>query len=156
MLNYNNTKRMSFNSESHTSKDITEHGNYSPVEDEDIIFIGTTPEISVIVSPIGKNIVIPQTNRFSERKSDHNRQPPRQHNSFYHQPKSAPYSSYYQPQPAKYNQRQQYFQNRKTQQAYHKNDYNRDKVKKNGDIHSDIPTTEKKYPIFHWETILMQ
>ena len=68
MLNYNNTKRMSFNSESHISKDITEHGNYSPVEDEDIIIIGTTPAISTSFSPIGINIIIPQKNRFSERK----------------------------------------------------------------------------------------
>ena len=51
--------------------------------------------------------------------------------------------SYYQPQPATYNQCQHYFQDRITQQSFSKNDYDREKVGKHGNIHSGIPTPEK-------------
>ena len=64
------------------------------------------PEISTRFSPIGRNVVIPQKRRFSERKIDHNCKSRGQHNS-----------SYYQPQPSIYNQLQQYHQDRITQQA---------------------------------------
>ena len=30
------------------------------------------------------------------------------------------------------------------------------KVVNNGNIHSGIPTPDKKYPLFHWEMIIMQ
>ena len=45
-------------------KNINEHGNKPPVEDEEIRIIGTTPEISTSFSPIGRNIVIPQTHHL--------------------------------------------------------------------------------------------
>ena len=47
-----------------SDKNINDRGNKSPVEDEEIIIIGTTPAISTSFSPIGRNIVVPQANRF--------------------------------------------------------------------------------------------
>ena len=44
----------------------------SPFYDEDIIIICTRPAISNTFSPIDRNIEIPQTHRFRERKPDHN------------------------------------------------------------------------------------
>ena len=44
---------------------------------------------------IGRNIVILQTNVFSERKQDHNWKCSGQHNSFYYQPHHATDSLYY-------------------------------------------------------------
>ena len=66
----------------------------SPVEDEEIIIIGTRPEISITFTPIGRHIKITQKHRFSEIKLDHNWKSCGQHNL-----------SYYRPQPATYNQR---------------------------------------------------
>ena len=115
-------KIISFKSASYSSKTINGHGNKSPIEDEEIIIIGTNPEISTSFPPIGINIVIP--NLFSsERRLDHNWKSSGQRNSYYYQKKSATDLSYYQPQPAKYNQRQKYFQYRRTQQDFSKNDY---------------------------------
>ena len=57
-----------------------------PVEDEEIIVIGTRPAISRMFSPICRNMEIPQTHRFSERKLDHNWQFYGQHYSSYYQP----------------------------------------------------------------------
>ena len=68
----NNNKKMSFNSASYSSKTMNENGNKSPVEDEDIIIIDTTPAISTSFSTIGRNIVIPQTHYFSEIKKYYN------------------------------------------------------------------------------------
>ena len=65
-------------------------------------------------------------------------------------------SSYYQPQPTTCNQRQQYHHYRITQQAPFINDYDKGKVVKHGNINIGIPTLDKKYPLFHWEMILMQ
>ena len=54
----------------------------------------------------------------------------------------------YKPQPATYNQFQQYCKERITQQDRSKNDYDRDKVVKLGNIHSGINTPNKtKVPI---------
>ena len=89
-------------------------------ESMDIIFlqiIGTTPETITSFSPIGRNVVIPQTNIFSERKSVLNCKSFGEHNSSYYQPQPAADSSYYQPQPTKYNQHQQYLHDRRTKQA---------------------------------------
>ena len=44
---------------------INENYNKSHVEDGETIIIGTTPEISTSFSPIGRNIVILQTNCLS-------------------------------------------------------------------------------------------
>ena len=79
-----------------SSKDIDEHGKKLSLEDYSIKIIGTRPPISSCVSPIGQNIVIPNTNSFSGKIPDHNRQTCRQH------------KSYYQPQPAIQNHFQQY------------------------------------------------
>ena len=49
------------------SKDIDEHGKQSSLEDYSIKIIGTRPPISSHVSPIGQNIVIPNT-IFSVKK----------------------------------------------------------------------------------------
>ena len=111
---------MSFNSASYSPKNINVDGNKSPVEDEEIIIIGTTPVISTIISPIRITIVIPQKIVLVEEKIYHNWQSPS-----YGQSQFATDSSYYQPQPAKYNQRQQYLQDIITQQAHFKNDYDR-------------------------------
>ena len=148
MSNYNDKKK-SFNSESYSYKNINEHRNKSPVEDEEIRIIGTNPAISTSFSPIGKNIVIPQTNRFIERKTDHNRQYCVKPNSSYYQTKPATYLLYDQPQPAKCNQRQNYCQDRITQQAFYKNDYDRDKVGKHDNIIVEYLHLKKKYPLFH-------
>ena len=45
------------------------------------------------------------------------------------------------------NQLIQYFHDRRTQQAPSRNDYDRDKVVKNGNIHTGIPTPEIKKPM---------
>ena len=89
--------------------------------------IGTTPEISTSFSPTVRNIVIPQTNCFSERKPVHDWQYFGKRISSYYQPEPDTDSLYYPQQPAKYNQRQQYCQDRRTQQACSKNDYDREK-----------------------------
>ena len=44
---------MSFNSASYSPKNINVDGNKSPVEDEEIIIIGTTPEISTFFHQLG-------------------------------------------------------------------------------------------------------
>ena len=129
---------MSFNSASYSSKNINEHGNKSPVEDEQIIIVGTTPEISTGFSPIGINIVIPQTNSFSERKQYHNLKSCGQNNSSSYQPQPSTDSLYYQPQFVKYNQHRHYCQDRRTQQGRSKNDYDRYKEGKHENIHSVI------------------
>ena len=103
------------------------------LEDDCVKIIGTRPPISCNVSPIGQNIVIPNTNRFSEKRPDHNRQTCGQHDS-----------SYYQPQPAVQNHCQQHFNNRRIKQAYYKNDYDRDKGVAHVMINSGIPTLERK------------
>ena len=77
---------------------------------------------------MGRNIEIPQTYLFSERKPDYNCQSRGKHDS-----------SYYQPTPANYNQNQQYFHDRKTKQTPSVTDYDRDKVENCGNIHSEIP-----------------
>ena len=46
--------------------------------------MGTTTSISTGFPPIGIHIVIPQTNIFSERKSDRNWKSLGQHNSSYY------------------------------------------------------------------------
>ena len=46
---------MAFNSASYSFKNISKHGNKSPVDYEDIIIISTTPAISTSFSPIGRN-----------------------------------------------------------------------------------------------------
>ena len=74
-----------------------------------------TQQYVQVLSPIGRNIVIPQRNRFGERKTVNNCQSFGQWNSYYYQPQPDTYSSYYQPQPDKYNPRQQYCQDRLTQ-----------------------------------------
>ena len=117
MNNYNKNQKRAFNSASYSSKNINEHSNKSPVEDQDIIIIGTTPARSTSFSPTGINIVIPQTHCFSEIKQDNNWQYHGQHNSSYYQPQHATDSLYYQPQPATYNQFQHYHMDRRTQQA---------------------------------------
>ena len=91
--------------------------------------IGTNSAISTRFSPIVINIVIPQTNIFGERKTDHNWKSHGQHNS-----------SYYQPKPAKYNQLQQCCGDKGTQQACFKNYYDRNKVVKHGNIQCDTYT----------------
>ena len=65
-------KKMSFTSASYSSKNINEHRNKSPVENENIIIIDTTPEISTSFSPICRKIVIPQINRFRKIKPVNN------------------------------------------------------------------------------------
>ena len=80
------------------------------------------------MSHIGQNIVIPNTNRFSEKRPDNNRQNCRQHDS-----------SYYQPQPAVHNHRQQYRNDRIIEQASYKNDYDMYKGVEYGMIRSAIP-----------------
>ena len=87
--------------------------------------------------------MIPPRNVFSERKPVHNWQSFGQHNSYYYQPQPATDSLYYQPKLAKYNQCQQYCKYRRTHQDFSKNDYNREKNGKQGNIHSGIPTLEK-------------
>ena len=77
------------NSASYYSKNINEHGNKSPVEDEYIIIIVTTPAIGKCFSPIGRNIVIPQTNSFRKRKRFYNWRSCGKHNSNYYQPQPA-------------------------------------------------------------------
>ena len=76
------------------SKNIDEHGKQSSLEEDSVKIIGTRPPISCHVSTIGQNLLIPNTNRFSEKIPDHDQQNHRQH-----------YSSYYQAQPAVKNDR---------------------------------------------------
>ena len=71
------------------SLSITRTVSISPVEDEYIRIIGTTPETSTSFSPIGRNIVIPQANCFSKIKPVNNWQYFGQHNSSYYQPQPA-------------------------------------------------------------------
>ena len=78
-------------------KTLIENVKQSYLEDYSIIIIGPRPPISCHVSPICQNIVIPKTNRFSEKGPDHNRQSCRQHDFLY-----------YQPQPSIHNHSQQY------------------------------------------------
>ena len=68
------------------------------------------------MSPIGQNIVIPNTNRFSEKIPDHNRKNCRQHDSLY-----------YQPQPVVQNHRQQHSCDRIFQQDSYENNYDMNK-----------------------------
>ena len=103
--------------------------------------LGTRPPISCHVSPIGQNVVIPNTNSFSEKRPDHNRQNRRQHDY-----------SYYQPQPALQNHRHQYHNDRRILQASYKNYYDRDKGVSHGMIGSGKPTPEKQAtPIIPFE-----
>ena len=53
MSNCNNNNKNSVNSASSSSKNINEHGNKSPVEDEEIGIIGITPEISTFFHQLG-------------------------------------------------------------------------------------------------------
>ena len=95
-----------------------------------VLLVGTPSTrtaISRTSSPMVRNIEIPQTHRFIEIKLYHNLQYRGQHDS-----------SYYQPQPTTYNQRQQYFHDRRTQQFPSRNYYDRKKVVRHGNIHSEI------------------
>ena len=87
-MSNNNNNKSSFNSVSSYSKNINDRGNKSPDEDEEIIVISTPPEICTSFPPIGRNIVILQTNCFSERKPVHDWK-------YF----GKRISSYYQPQP---------------------------------------------------------
>ena len=98
------------------SKNIYEHGKQSYSEEDSFKIIGIRPTISCHVSPIGQNIVIPNTNSFNEKILDHNRKNCRQHDS-----------SYYQPQSAVKNHCKQCCNDRIIQQDSYKNDYDRDK-----------------------------
>ena len=71
--------------------------------------------ISKLFSPIGRNIVNPQTHYFSEIKKDNNWLSRRKQNSSYYQPQPATDSLNYKQQTATYNQFQQYCQDRRTQ-----------------------------------------
>ena len=84
------------------------------------------------MSPIGQNIGIPKTNRFSEKIPDHNWQSHGQHDHLH-----------YQPQHAIHNHSQNYHHDRKIQQSYSKDDYDRDKGGSHGMIHSGVLTPEK-------------
>ena len=65
-------QKIAFKSASYSSKNKNYHEKKSPFEDEEIRIIGTRPAISRMFSPIGRNIEIPQTHRFSEIQTDHN------------------------------------------------------------------------------------
>ena len=66
------------------------------------------------------------------------------------------YFSYYQPQPAVQNHRQQYRNDRRMEQASHKNNYDGDKGVSHGMICSGIPTPEKQAtPIIPLKRILI-
>ena len=80
-------------------------------------------------SPIGINIEIPKTHRFSESKTDLN---------WKYCGKYSPY--YYQPQHTTYNQIQHYRHCIRTQKSPSGTDYDREKVVKCGNIHSGIPS----------------
>ena len=84
------------------SKRIDEHGKKSSLEEDSVRIIGARPPISCHLSPIGQNVVIPNSNCFREERPDHDQKNYRQHNSFY-----------YQPQQAVQNHRQQYFNDRR-------------------------------------------
>ena len=114
LLQQQQQQKSSLNSASYSSKNINKHGNKLPVEYEDTRNIGTIPTISVSFSPIGRNIVIPKPNRFSERKKVHNWQYFGKQDASYYKPQPATDSLHYQPQPDKYNQHQQYWQHRRT------------------------------------------
>ena len=62
------------------------------MEDEEIRIIGTIPAISTSFSPIRRNVVILQKNRFSERKIVHNCEYLGQQNLSYYQPQPYTYS----------------------------------------------------------------
>ena len=85
------------------------------------------------MSPIGQNVVIPNTNRLSEKIPDLNRKNRRQHNS-----------SYYQPQPTVQNHRQHYRNDIIIKQASYQNYYDRGKGVSHGMICSGIPPPEKQ------------
>ena len=67
MSNYKKNNKNACNSSSNPYKNIDEHGKQSSLEEEFVRIICTSPEISSHVSPIGQNIVIPDTNSFSEK-----------------------------------------------------------------------------------------
>ena len=83
--------------------------------------------------PLSKNIVISNTNCFSEKIPDHNRKTGRQHDYLY-----------YQPQPSVQNHRKQYRHDRRLQKGSYKNDYDRGKGVAHFMIHSGIPTPKKQ------------
>ena len=62
----------------------------------------------------------------------------------------------YQPKPAIYNQHQHSRHDKRAKQTPSRNDYIWDKVGKYGNIHSGIPTPDKKYPLFHWKIFIMK
>ena len=115
-----------------TSKNIDEHDKQLYLEEYYVKTIGARPPISCHESPIGQNIVIPNTSHFRENRPDHDQKNCRQHDS-----------SYYQPQPGLQNHRQKYCNDRIIQQAYYKQDYDRDKGVSHGIICSGIPTSKK-------------
>ena len=80
-----------------TFQNIDEHGKKSSLEEDFVKSFGTRSPISCHVPPIGQNIVITKTNRFSEKIPYHIRKSSRQHDSLY-----------YQAQPVVQNHRQQY------------------------------------------------
>ena len=53
------------------SKKFDEYVKQSSLEEHSFKTIGTRPTITCHVSPIGPNVVIPNTNRFREKKPDH-------------------------------------------------------------------------------------
>ena len=59
-------QKSSINSASYSSPEKN-HGNKSPVEDKGVRISGTMPAISKSFSPIGRNIVIPPKQNFSEK-----------------------------------------------------------------------------------------
>ena len=85
------------------------------------------------MSTIFQNIVIPNTNSFSEKIPNHNRKNCRQHNSLYYQPK-----------PTVKNHCQQYRNDRIIQQTYLQFFYDREKGVSHGMICSGILTPEKQ------------
>ena len=85
------------------------------------------------MSPIGQNIVIPKTNRFSEKRPDHNQQSRGQHNFLYYQPK-----------PYLHNHIQQYRCDIIIQQSSYKDNYDRDKRVAHGIIHGGMPPPGKQ------------
>ena len=116
-----------------SSKKVDEHGKKSSLEDDPIKIIGTRPPISCHESPIGQNIVIPNTYNYWEKIPDNDWQNRSQHNF-----------SYYQPQPGVQNHRQKYLNDRIVQQTSFKNDYHRYKGVAHGIICSGLPTHEKQ------------
>ena len=70
MSNHIDNKNYGFNNASNSSKNITQHGKNSHVEDEEMKIIGMRPVISKTFSPIDINEAFPQKKRFSERKTE--------------------------------------------------------------------------------------